>query len=410
MLDINKFMNFCLLLYLCAISAHKLGEGFDGIFLRATFVLYISSVALSVLIEKKRLVLNNYILWLFLFFGFCYMSFIWARNQDDMMIYSNTFIQVFGVAIGLIQQIKDIEDIDRILKLVHLSLVYTAILLVIKTPSEEFGTERIGDVLGLHCNSIGFRFATATLLCIYFFTKVNKNKWFYMLTAIGFSVLVLLTGSRKSIIMILVCVFVYVVFYKSKEQDRTAIIKKMILVGAIIILLVVLWYAMMNVDVFYNVIGIRIEAMFDAFFGEDVDGSINERAFYSEKAMELFGQHPVIGYGCNNFKQYMREIGYSHVAYSHNNFTELLSTLGIIGTSIYYVPLILFTWQLLKSYFFNTKNTLALVLLIFMIYTHVTTSYVVYYQTEFYYIFFILIFMYNKFSKSSDEGKQLVDS
>ena len=32
----------------------------------------------------------------------------------------------------------------------------------------------------------------------------------------------------------------------------------------------------------------------------------------------------------------MREINYSHIAYSHNNFTELLCTLGIIGFVIYY--------------------------------------------------------------------------
>lgn len=391
-------MNFFLFLYLCAISAHKLGEGFDAIFLRITFVLYIGSVALNFLVEKKGLLLNNYILWLFLFFGFCYMSFIWARNQDDMMLLSNTFIQIFGVAIGLTQQLKSNEDIIKLIKLVNLSLVYTAILLLIKTPSESFGTDRIGDVLGLHSNAIGFRLATATLLCLFLFTEVKKFKWVYLLIACGFSILVLLTGSRKSIIMILLCVLIYVIFYKSKEQDRTAIIKKMLLVGAILAALVVLWYLMMNVEFFYNVIGVRFEAMLNTFLGTDSDGSMNERAFYAEKAMELFKQHPVIGYGCNNFKQYMREIGYSHIAYSHNNFTELLCTLGIIGTSIYYVPLALFAWNMIKTYLKSTKNTLGLVLLIFMMFTFLTTSYNIYYQTEFYYICFISSYMYVKFN------------
>ncbi len=391
-------MNFFLLLYLCAISAHKLGEGFDAIFLRITFVLYIGSVALNFLVEKKGLLLNNYILWLFLFFGFCYLSFIWARNQNDLMLLSNTFIQIFGVAIGLTQQLKSNEDIIKLIKLVNLSLVYTAILLLIKTPSESFGTDRIGDVLGLHSNAIGFRLATATLLCLFLFTEVKKFKWVYMLIACGFSILVLLTGSRKSIIMILLCVFIYVIFYKSKEQDRTAIIKKMLLVGVILSLLVLLWYLMMNVEFFYNVIGTRFESMLNAFLGTDTDGSMNERAFFAEKAIELFKQHPVIGYGCNNFKQYMREIGYSLIAYSHNNFTELLCTLGLIGTSIYYVPLALFAWNMIKTYLKSTKNTLGLVLLIFMMFTFFTTSYNIYYQTEFYYIFFISSYMYVKFN------------
>ena len=64
LLSIDKFMNFCLFLYLCATSAHQSGEGFDAFFIRATFVLYLGSVALSFFVEKKRLMLNNYILWL----------------------------------------------------------------------------------------------------------------------------------------------------------------------------------------------------------------------------------------------------------------------------------------------------------------------------------------------------------
>lgn len=389
-------MNFFLFLYLCAISAHKTGEGFDAIFLRVTFVLYVGAVALSFLMEKKRIVVNNYILWLFAFCGFYYLSFIWARNQNSMMALSNTMIQIFGVSLGLIQQLKDKKDISNFLKLIHLSIVYTATYLVIRTPFEVFGTDRIGDITGLHANAIGARLATGVLLGLYFFTEVKKYRWFYMITTIVFSVLVLLTGSRKSISMILICVFVYVVFYKSKQQNAENLIKKMLLVFSMIVLLIMLWYLMMNVEFFYNVIGIRFEAMLNTFLGTDTDGSMNERAFYAEKAYELFKQHPIIGYGGNNFSQYMREIGYSHISYSHNNFAELLSTLGIIGTSIFYVPLIFFTYGLIKSYFLDSKGLLGLLLIIYMAFTFLTTSYSMYYNSEFYYMFFLCTYMYYK--------------
>ena len=123
--------------------------------------------------------------------------------------------------------------------------------------------------------------------------------------------------------MILLCVFAYVVFYKSrkttKENIKVNITKKLALFITIVVALLVLWYVMMNVEFFYNVMGFRFESMLNTFIGKESDTSMNERAFFTEKAIELFKQHPIIGYGCNNFIQYMREIGNSHVAYSHNN-------------------------------------------------------------------------------------------
>lgn len=70
--------------------------------------------------------------------------------------------------------------------------------------------------------------------------------------------------------------------------------------------------------------------------GLDVDMSLNERNFYMESAIELFKENPILGYGGNNFMSYMRNVEYSHVAYSHNNYTELLATLGVVGFTIYY--------------------------------------------------------------------------
>lgn len=409
LLSIEKLMNFCLFLYLCATSAHQSGEGFDALFIRITFVLYVGSVALSFLISKERLTINYYILWLFVFFAYCYLSYMWARNQSDAMLYSNTFIQIFAVALGLSQQLKSNEDINKLFKLIHLSFLYLGVYILIVTPAEEFGTERIGNATGLHANDIGFRLAVGVLISVYFFTTVKNLKWFYMISAIGLSILVLLTGSRKSIGMILLCVSAYIILYKqrrkvTRQNLKEDLTKKIVLILVIAIPLIVLWYVMMNVEFFYNVIGFRFESMLNTFIGTEADSSMNERAFFAEKAMELFKQHPILGYGCNNFAQYMREIGSSHIAYSHNNLLELLSTLGVVGTAIYYVPLISFAFGLLKCYLKN-KQQLGLVLVVFMIFTFVTTSYSMYYCMEMYYPFFISAFMYYKFNKDNKEIK-----
>ena len=81
----------------------------------------------------------------------------------------------------------------------------------------------------------------------------------------------------------------------------------------------------------------RMMELFESFLGKKVsDLSVNERSFFRKNAIKLFLHNPVMGIGINNFAAYMKKIGYSHVAYSHCNFTEILSNLGIFGFIIYY--------------------------------------------------------------------------
>lgn len=75
------------------------------------------------------------------------------------------------------------------------------------------------------------------------------------------------------------------------------------------------------------------------------DKSLIERNYYMNEAMTLFAEHPAFGYGGNNFVTYMREKKYRHVAYSHNNYTEILCTLGVVGFVIYYSYWI---WAIIK--------------------------------------------------------------
>ena len=358
--------------------------------------------------RNVQIQLNNYILWLFLFYGFCYLSYLWAKNKSDLMLVSNTFIQIFGTAIALTQQIKNNDDIIKIFKLINLALSYSLIVLCVKTPIEIFGTERIGSAIGVHSNALGFRLATGALLCMFLFTKSKKYRWVYLATAIIYSILVLFTGSRKSIVMVVFCLLIYVFLYRSKDNKGFTSLGKISLCIVIVVFIVVLWNLIMNVESIYNVIGYRIETMLGSFSGKEVDGSIDERTFFTEKGIELFKQHPIIGYGCNNFKQYMRELGYSHIAYCHNNLVELLCTLGIIGTLLFYAPLTVFLIELVKIYL-KSKNDVCLVLVIFMCFTYITTGYSVYYFNEFSFLFFFLVYVFcDSYKKENaiDKGKR----
>lgn len=334
---INIFYIF-LFLYLIAISAYQLGTGFDAIFVRTTFVLL---VAITIILGKK-IVITKQIKWCVVFWGFYFLSVIWAKNPNDTMYYVNNFIQILGIFICFPIMIKDEKSINTTLKLIIGSLLYTCVLLVIRTPQSEWGTERIGEAIGLNPNGLGMRLAIGFIACIYFLHYKTSNDTnqrskmaliFYSISAIIFIVVAMFTGSKKALLMIILGFVSYELII---SKGWKIFLKSLI----IVVFLCFMTYLIFNNEMLYTVIGRRIEKTILTLQGttisRDVDGSLEERAFFIEKAIDLFKDYPILGYGGNNFVTYMREISYSHIAYSHNNYVELLSTLGIIGFTIYY--------------------------------------------------------------------------
>lgn len=116
----------------------------------------------------------------------------------------------------------------------------------------------------------------------------------------------------------------------------------------------------MKVPQIYNILGYRLEAM----FSEHKDGSINERHFFKQEAMRLFFQNPFWGSGYDSFKTHLRLINYRNPTYSHCNYTEILSTLGIVGAIIYYI---MYIYLLTKSY--KKKDSLSRILFICLLCT-----------------------------------------
>lgn len=388
-------MYFFLFLYFCAIGAHKLGAGFDGIFLRGTFVLYVGFWVMDLISKKKRLKMNNYILWLFLFYGYALLSMWWAKDVDRSQNYVNRIIQIFVIGLTLAQILIDNKTIEKVLKILLASQVYSVILLLIKVPSEVWGEERITNFTGLHANTIGGRLAISILICAYFVTKKNSFKPIYISMIVGFSSIILYTGSRTSLIYTVIFVSAYILFFDSdREKDKFFILRKGAYIIITIIGIVAIISIMMRNATFYELIGKRFEGMFDSLRGIGSDGSINERGLFRNFAIQLFLAHPIFGYGLNNFSYYMVEINYAHRAYSHNNFWELMSTLGIVGTALFYIPLIAICYYIYKTIRLCKEKNLGLVLL-FVIAIHIINSrYSMFYQDEFYFVFVAFGYMY----------------
>lgn len=378
-------------MYLISSCAHQTGQGFDAVFVKVSFVLFFGFSVFQMINERSfnfNLMIGWYIV--FLFYG--YLSVLWAKSTMDATIYTNTFIQIFGCIICITNRIKKVEDIDKYLKMIVIALLYTILILYFMTPTENWGTERIGTELGIHPNGVAIRFAVGVFISLYF--AIHKKKYYYYIFVAAFIIVTMFTASRKGIIMCIMALVLFPMLSTAKNKTGKEFIQFIIRVSLIIVAIFVVYYLVMNVDVFYNTIGKRIDTMNEFANGNTkADGSIAMRNDFIRRAIRIFYENPVLGCGMNNFVTNMREINYSLIAYSHNNFVELLSTLGLIGFSIYYYFIAKLIINGIKLFFKRTREHAINTLLILVLIVFTFISYwAVNYQDEFYFIIYSLIY------------------
>lgn len=331
----DELIKILLFLYFCGLNAHKRGYGFDAIFCRLTFIMLMGTELLY-LIKNRIAYINGVFRWYLGFILFYFLSVFWSVKKDDIFAIEImfNFIQILGVVFVMGNHIKTEKDYKWVFQSFLWSLIYMSVLLIIRTPINEWGTERVGGVMALNSNDIGLRTSVAVILSLCF---AKEKKYFYIV-AVVFAIIALLSGSRKAFIMIVLEVGL---FFLGKDKGW----KTLVNVILAIIGVGILFYVVFNVPIFYDVLGKRLESTFNDMLGMQTyniygqlvrDYSGNERAQFRNLAMAYFLERPICGLGGNGFVTQMRIIGFKHVAYSHCNYTELLCTLGVCGFVLYY--------------------------------------------------------------------------
>lgn len=376
LLTSEKIIHILLFLYLCGLSGHKRGVGFDAIFCRVTFVLLIGADVFF----SRKVILTKTLKWYLGFVGFYFISIIWTRDMGDFLSITiwNNFIQIIGVMIVIGNHFRTKEDYEFGYKCILWSIIYMSALLILRTPLDAWGSERVGSVMALNANDIGMRTSVGFALCLYF----AKEKKSYYMFAIIMGAIALLSGSRKAFIFVLL---EFSAFMLVKDHGWKRLLNICLIAAGCAALI----YAVFNVPALYDVLGRRIERVLISSFGINitgqysmnvVDASSEERALMRQMAMQLFEQRPFFGHGGNGFVTEMRRINYGHVTYSHCNYTELLSTLGIFGCVLYYWRPLASIIQGYKYYSCQKDILLWIALIVGSIYIVMDYYYVAYYS------------------------------
>ena len=157
-----------------------------------------------------------------------------------------------------------------------------------------------------------------------------------------------LAGTRKAFLAMGIGLIIYFCAKYPQRLLRNTL--------TIVVIGIIAYLALTRIPFLYNNLGYRFVAAIDYLNGGTGDASIYMRSWYIQTGLTHFKNSPILGHGLNCFKL----IPGSRGTYSHNNFVELLFSLGIVGTASFY-SIHLFTLLYgIKNYFVMDKENICL--------------------------------------------------
>ena len=285
--------------------------------------------------SKNISILKPYLLWCIAFVALCWLSLSWAFDRETGVYFISTVTFVYICNITLAALIINLnKPIIYWLKIfMYFALVMSVVFFLQNGINYGVDVSRTG--LDINMNTIGMISGIACSIAIYFYKYDKTLNWKYsMLIVAGlFMFIILLTASRKSLVLPLM---IYSIFKLISGNNKRFILNVLIIS---LISVLTLW-AVLNIPLLYEMIGYRVDGLLNAYLGEEesIDASTRTRMELVELGMMFFSKRPLLGYGICNFRALYESYFPGRTAlYAHNNYIELLVDLGAVGIVLYYI-------------------------------------------------------------------------
>ena len=288
--------------------------------------------------KTGRKTASSYYIWLGLFFLWCFASTIWSVSLNRSMEYFLSIGLIYMCIISIFIMINTYDE--YILLLAVVAAVGIALMLYIflnfnfleiLSSDRRLGYYSLNE--NWNSNEMALTFMNS-ILTLSVLIKYTKRPYIRILTFIVIGLLtfmVFLTGSRRAIIGIVIYVSAsYLIMTRHKIKT------KLIHLAVILLSVPLIYRIMITNEGMYNKVGIRIESMLQGLFNHVTEEkSFNEHMDMLTAGIRYFNNNPLFGNGLDSYRVlYRRDYGIN--LYSHNNYIELLSGIGIIGFCIYY--------------------------------------------------------------------------
>lgn len=306
-------------------------------------LLLMAFIWMKFIITKRNLVINKLLIFQGIFIGICTFSYLIAIEPEIALSKNITLGLIFLLMLSLVNYVDSYEKLRKfIMAFIYSGLIVSIDILMNANFSEltRFGSE-YGNV-----NAVGTGIAISAIFCFYII--LDEKKYHYSLFFAIMTVTIFLTGSRKSIIFVILAIIL--TFYLKARGSYKDKIKFLIIS---IVVIGVIYYLLFKVPIFYEIIGKRMASMLSFINGEGTrEGSMNERALMIKYGFDVFKEKPIIGYGIDNYRILFGR-AFGNWTYSHNNYIELMVDTGLIGLFAFYLTHIV----VLKDLFYGVKKT-----------------------------------------------------
>ena len=355
-------------------------------------ILFFGYTFLRMIKENHKMIIPRQCIGLLIFIlygaGNIILSNVLYQNVAQKMIISISLNWLMILAI--IQYIYMKKDVFKILKIFETSILIIDLFVIIFS----LGTiteGRLASGTNINSNMLSMLCVYGIILTFFFHKKGEMTDKAYWFRLILYSISILLSGSRKGLIMTVIAFFIINIEGKKKKIIKTLLAS----LGIAMIVYILIMY----IPVLYNIIGVRVENLIILLTeGSTDEGSLKSRQTLVQIAMEYIKQKPWTGYGYDCFKMVsgtggsgkvgVGEVGY----YSHNNYIELLFGGGIIGLILYYLPMLYLVINLIKAQ--RKDDCIVYILAIMISKLAIEYAYVSYYSRLDAYILAVIIGCY----------------
>ena len=291
-----------------------------------------------------------YFIYILAFLGFCMLSRLWAEDSRAAVPKINSLLFAMLGMIVIVMCTYSTHDVDILLKTIMYGGYFVCLFIAFRYGwrgilSLVRNDSRISNEV-LNANTLGMCASYSVVINVHYF--INRKFKLQDLAVLPAILLLLASGSRKAIIIVILGVFGLLLLKNMNNRDILRTVLRIILAS---VLLVGSLFLLSKLPMFSSVTA-RFKNLISLLQGNETRSTSSAwiRFAYIELGMELFRSHPWLGIGIANANIYTGRY-YGHNHYLHNNFVELLACGGIIGFLIYYS-----IWMYLLSVFIKCRD------------------------------------------------------
>lgn len=314
--------------------------GSNTVIIYACIALISFGYVIYMIIKKKSILMDIYDLWLLLVFLFLIISGLTSpyKGGFSLKYFLLTCVCILCVYFFMkSSKEKLMEFIGQVIEgTLVISCIYIAahelpyFIINFSQISRGYMRYRFGILSGINPTAAAGFFGILSVIVFYFVFIEKKHRLIYVY--IMQIIVTILSGSKKGLLLIALPWLLY--FFRIGLKNWRNII-------IFALTLLIIGIAVFKIPLLYNIVGYRILDVLselgivkNAVLPESaiIDNSTTKRLGMIADAWKMFIQKPVLGWGWNAFAVLA---GYG--IYSHNNYLEILVSMGIVGFIIYYV-------------------------------------------------------------------------